>query len=163
MTRGPHIALSLRLAYLALHRRTDQAMERFGITADQFVLMTALVRGDEALTQNELARRISSDPSTVRAMLVLLEKQGLIVREDHPIDARSRSVKLTAKGLRLHRQLWTASEPIRKRILSLFEPKEASLFLEFLHRFQAALTDRNTSDSSRHPLHDSGAKKWLHA
>ena len=35
---------------------------------------------------------MSSDPSTVRAMLVLLEQRGLVERDTHPTDARERAV-----------------------------------------------------------------------
>ena len=39
-----------------------------------------------------------SDPSTVRAMLVLLEERGLVSRDTHPTDGRARTVALTAVG-----------------------------------------------------------------
>ena len=116
MTTGHNLALALRAAYLALHRRSEAAFESHGVTADQFVLLATLNRG-HALTQRELARRMSSDPSTVRAMLVLLERRGLVERNTHPTDARARSVTLTAKGERAFRELWAAGEPIRAGML----------------------------------------------
>ena len=39
------------------------------MTADQFVLLSALADAD-GVTQQELVRRVSSDPNTVRAMLL---------------------------------------------------------------------------------------------
>ena len=79
------IPLALRAAYLMLHRRSDAVFAPFGVTADQFVLMARLSeRG--AMTQKELAVCMPSDPSTVRAMLVLLEERGLVRREAHPTD-----------------------------------------------------------------------------
>src|SRR6186713_391024 len=112
MTSNSDIAIALRTAYLALHRRSEARFAPHGVTADQFVLLATLARG-QALTQRELARRMASDPSTVRAMLVLLEQRGLIQRESHPTDARARTVALTAAGRRTFRQLWKAGEPIR--------------------------------------------------
>ncbi len=91
------LPMAIRGVYLALHRRTDAKFADYGVTADQFVLLATLSRG-HALTQRELARRMPSDPSTVRAMLVLLEKQGLIQREVHPSDSRARTVAMTAAG-----------------------------------------------------------------
>src|SRR6187401_3668392 len=91
------LPLELRAAYLALHRCSDVQFGKLGVTADQFVLLATLARGD-ALTQRELARRMPSDPSTVRAMLVLLEQRGLVQRNVHPGDARARTVALTAAG-----------------------------------------------------------------
>ncbi|MFO0938865.1 MAG: MarR family transcriptional regulator [Gemmataceae bacterium] len=145
MTHSPLVALALRKAYLALHRRTDRAFEPFGITADQFVLLTSLVREGDAITQNELARRISSDPSTIRAMLVLLEKQGLVRRESHPIDARSRSVRLTAKGIKLQRRMWDVSEPIRQSIHSALEHDESETLVRCLLRVERALESQQLS------------------
>ena len=90
----------LRAAYLALHRRTDARFAEHQVTADQFVLLASLSHG-EALTQRELADRISSDASTVRAMLVLLEENGFVTRDSHPTDARAKTVALTAAGKRM--------------------------------------------------------------
>src|SRR5438270_3469824 len=117
MTTGSDIAIALRAAYLALHRRSEASFAPHGVTADQFVLLATLVRGGHALTQRELARRMSSDPSTVRAMLVLLERRRLVERDSHPTDARARTVTLTAKGLRAYQRLWTAGDPVRARLL----------------------------------------------
>src|SRR5271165_4296404 len=106
MTIGHDIALALRAAYLALHRRSEARFAPHGVTADQFVLLATLARGGHALTQRELARRMSSDPSTVRAMLVLLERRELVERDTHPSDGRARTVALTAKGKRAFQRLW---------------------------------------------------------
>src|SRR5690349_5117172 len=112
MAASHELPIALRAAYLALHRRTEARFAKLGVTADQFVLLATLARG-EALTQRELARRMPSDPSTVRAMLVLLERSGLVQRDSHPTDARARTVALTAAGNRKFQQLWNAGQSIR--------------------------------------------------
>src|SRR6187200_486794 len=124
MTAGHDIAMTLRAAYLALHRRSEARFAPHGITADQFVLLATLARGGEALTQRELARRMASDPSTVRAMLVLLAARGLVGRNAHPTDARARTVALTAKGARAYRRLWAAGEPVRAAVRGCLRPGE---------------------------------------
>jgi DNA-binding MarR family transcriptional regulator len=138
MTTGSDIALALRTAYLALHRRSEAAFARHGVTADQFVLLATLARG-HALTQRELAGRMSSDPSTVRAMLVLLERRGLVARQAHPTDARARTVALTAKGTRAFERLWAAGEPIRAQMLGALGPTEAEILVGLLARVAGAL------------------------
>ena len=139
MTTGHDIAVALRAAYLALHRRSEARFARHGVTADQFVLLATLARGGEALTQRELSRRMSSDPSTVRAMLVLLAARGLVERDTHPTDSRARTVALTAKGLRAYRRLWTAGEPTRARMLGALRPGEAETLVLLLGRVAEAL------------------------
>jgi DNA-binding MarR family transcriptional regulator len=138
MVLGGDIAIALRSAYLALHRRSDAAFAPLGATADQFVLLATLARGD-ALTQRELAKRMSSDPSTVRAMLVLLERRGLVEREPHPTDSRARTVTLTAEGRRLFRKLWTSGDPIRDQILAALKPREAELLARGLLKIAETL------------------------
>ncbi|MFO0803876.1 MAG: MarR family transcriptional regulator [Gemmataceae bacterium] len=138
MTLGSDIAIALRNAYLALHRQSDAAFAPFGATADQFVLLAALARGN-ALTQRELAKRMSSDPSTVHAMLVLLEQRGLVEREPHPTDSRARTVTITANGRRLYRQLWAAGDPIRDRITESFEPGGAESLVRGLQAIAGCL------------------------
>jgi DNA-binding MarR family transcriptional regulator len=139
MTAGHDIAMALRAAYLALHRRSDARFAPHGLTADQFVLLATLARGGHALTQRELARRMSSDPSTVRAMLVLLERRGLVERDTHPTDARARTVALTAKGQRAFQRLWTAGDPVRARLLGALGPGEAETLVELLARVAETL------------------------
>ncbi len=125
MAEKSELPRALRAAYLALHRRTDAAFAEYGMTADQFVLLATLHRGD-ALTQRELARRMPSDPSTVRAMLVLLEKQGLVKRKPHPTDSRALTVSLTARGKKIYDRLWEAGEEIRTQMFASIPAKEVS-------------------------------------
>jgi DNA-binding MarR family transcriptional regulator len=153
MATGSDIALALRAAYLALHRRSDAAFAPHGVTADQFVLLATLARGGNALTQRELARRMSSDSSTVRAMLVLLEQRGLVERDKHPTDARARTVALTPAGTRMFRQLWEAGEPIRAQMLGALRPGEAETLVRLLARVAEALNPEfeKVSESSSSP------------
>jgi DNA-binding MarR family transcriptional regulator len=130
---GHELAMALRAAYLAMHRRTDALMSRSGVTADQFVVLAALAEGD-ALTQRALVTRASSDPNTLRAMLVLMERRGFIERRPHPTDGRARSVSLTAEGRGVFRALWRQSEELRERLLSSLSPGEARMLVAQLHQ-----------------------------
>jgi DNA-binding MarR family transcriptional regulator len=134
------LPLELRTAYLTLHRCSDARFVKFGVTADQFVLLATLARSN-ALTQRELADRMPSDPSTVRAMLVLLEKRGLVVRENHPTDGRARTVALTALGLRKFRQVSRAGQAIRNQMVGALSQAETRSLVRLLRRVSASLTE----------------------
>jgi DNA-binding MarR family transcriptional regulator len=133
MSAGRELPRLLRAAYFGMHRVSDAHFARHGVTADQFVLLACLAEQD-AVTQKELARRASSDPSTIRAMLVLLEGRDLVARGRHPDDSRACVVTLTARGRRLFERLWKTSEPIRVRMLSGFSADEARLLVSCLRR-----------------------------
>ncbi len=137
------LPMALRAAYMAMHRRTENEFAKYGITADQFVLLATLSRG-EPMTQRELARQMPSDPSTVRAMLVLLEKQDLIQRETHPQDSRALVVTLTAAGKRKFRQLWKVGDKIRQRMYDAVPADELSGLIQNLK----AISDALLADSS---------------
>jgi DNA-binding MarR family transcriptional regulator len=138
MSTGHELALALRAAYLALHRRSDACFARHGVTADQFVVLAALAGGD-ARTQRDLARRTGSDPNTVRAMLVLLHRRRLVARGRHPADGRARTATLTAKGRLAYERLRTASEPIRQQLLASFRPGEVRVLIGLLDRVRQVM------------------------
>ena len=150
MKTGHELAMTLRAAYLALHRQTDACLAKGGVTADQFVLLATLAQAD-AVTQQELVRRVGSDPSTMRAMLLLLEGRGLVARERHPDDGRARCVTLTDKGRRLFKKLWTRSEPLRARLLDAFRPDELIALVELLGRIAEVMAPpaRNGNRSTK--------------
>lgn len=143
MESKDQLPLSLRAAYLALHRCSDMQFAKLGLTADQFVLLATLARG-HALTQRELAARMPSDPSTVRAMLVLLEKRGYVSRQTHPTDGRARTVALTDAGLRKYRQAWKAGQPIRDQMVSSLSDKEIKTLVKLLGHVSKSLADSTT-------------------
>jgi len=139
MTTGHEVGLALRAAYLALHRQTNNCFADDGVTADQFVLLASLAEAD-AVTQQELVRRVGSDPNTVRAMLLLLEGRGLVARERHPADGRARCVTLTAEGRQAYETLLAKSEPLRAQLLAAFRPDEVTALLGLLRRVAEAMT-----------------------
>jgi DNA-binding MarR family transcriptional regulator len=122
-----------------MHRRADAHFARHGVTADQFVLLGLLDERD-GITQQELVCRASSDPNTIRAMLLLLEGRGLVARSRHPTDGRARNVTLTSKGRRAYAELSAGYQPFRDRIMARFEPDEAKALVDFLARISEAMT-----------------------
>jgi DNA-binding MarR family transcriptional regulator len=111
-----------------------------GVTADQFVLLATLAR-PTPLTQRELASRMPSDPSTVRAMLVLLERRGLVSRNTHPTDGRARTVALTKAGRQKFQQVWEAGQSIRDQMVSSLSARDAGTLVTLLRRVAESLAD----------------------
>ncbi len=159
MNHSSELPRLLRAAYFGMHRVSDAHFSRYGVTADQFVLLACLAEQD-AIMQQELARRASSDPSTIRAMLVLLEGRGLVARTRHPEDNRARLVTLTAKGRRLFERFWKTSEPIRQQMLAGFSEEEARGLIDGLRRLIDNLAVAKARLSERpKPAGGSGAQR----
>lgn len=144
MNPQQQIPLALRAAYLTLRRQSDAAFAPYGVTADQFVLLATLSE-EEPLTQKELAIRMPSDPSTVRAMLVLLEERGLVRRDAHLTDGRARTAALTPAGRRKFRQLSEAGESIRVQMVSDISAEDAKALVRILRQLAESLAVDSTA------------------
>jgi DNA-binding MarR family transcriptional regulator len=145
--RSHNLAMGLRMAYWAMHRRTDESLSKRRVTANQFVLL-ALLMEEDGIMQQDLVLRASSDPSTIRAMLVLLENKGLIVRNQHTRDGRALSVTLTQKGRRAYKQMWADTQSVRRRLLTVLEPKEIILLGGLLARINESMLSPKMLKSS---------------
>ena len=136
-----NIALALRATYYAMHRNAYSTLAPFDVTTDQFVLLSLLTHpaDKDGITQQELVRRAASDPNTVRAMLVLLEKRGLVKRRSHRTDGRARSVALTPAGRKAYDQLWKETNVFRNRINAALSPADAEKLMDYLQFITEAM------------------------
>lgn len=73
---------------------------------------------EDGIIQQELVKRATSDPNTIRATLILLEKRGFITRTIHPNDGRARIVNITEKGKKIFEKMVAALQPVRDRLSS---------------------------------------------
>ena len=127
------LGMRLRGAYLGFHRRANQHLLQFGVTADQFVVLTALAEA-EGLTQRELVERVYSDANTIAGMLARLEKRKLIRRQPHAEDGRARCVFLTTLGRRTQQKLVEVARPMHAALEAQFTRQELDLLRELLGR-----------------------------
>ncbi|MBN1997657.1 MarR family transcriptional regulator [candidate division KSB1 bacterium] len=124
---------------MTMHRQTNAHLAPFGVTADQFVCLVSLSEND-GITQQELVALAASDPNTIRAMLVLLEKNGLVSRDQHPTDGRARSVSMTPEGRRLFEKMVKAVEPVQQRLISLFTDEQIVNLCDYLKGITQSMT-----------------------
>jgi DNA-binding MarR family transcriptional regulator len=139
ISQGHELALALRSAYLTMHRQVEIQFHQSGVTADQFVVLSVLAEAG-CLTQRRLADQITCDQNTLRAMLLLLEKKGLVLRQPHPTDGRARLVSLTSEGEVLQKALSEQLNPLRQSLGESLRPEETELLLELLRRVAATLS-----------------------
>ena len=138
MTTGSDIARGLRAAYMLMHRQTQTLLSDYDFTAVQYVLLRLLITED-GITQQELTRRASSDPNTIRGTLLLLERKGMIVRKSHKADRRAKNIRLTEKGRRTYSKLSAVLKPLQVALLSPFSAEEAEAFVAHLNRVAEAM------------------------
>jgi MarR family transcriptional regulator, organic hydroperoxide resistance regulator len=139
MHQGHELAMLLRKAYLTFHRRANARVIKFGVTADQFVVLTMLTQ-EEGITQITLVERTASDPNTVAAILRLLERRGLIRRETHAQDGRARCVFLTGEGRRIQRRVAREADRLLRAMWNAVDPAARQTMLRSLRQIHACFS-----------------------
>ncbi len=102
-----------------------------------------------ALLQKELAERAHVEQPTMAALLMRMERDGLIARKAHPSDKRASEVSLTRKAKARLPKAKEAMAQVADRVTSGFSEQERATFLALLRRAvtnldAAAAEDRNT-------------------
>ena len=83
-------------------REIRAALEEFGLTHSQFVLMASilwLTQQKQTITQVLLSSHTKIDPMTTSTVLRTLQKKGLLQRQEHATDTRAKTVALTEAGV----------------------------------------------------------------
>ena len=132
--------MRLRRAYLTVHRTARAHFASFGVTADQYVLLSLLAEED-GITQKELSGRMYSDGNTIAAMVRLLEAKDLIRRERCDADGRARRVHLTKAGRQLQRKLIASAKPLHDLMDEVVDERGGESFLECLDQLAEAMAN----------------------
>ena len=82
-----------------LRTRMDVELRAMGLSTAHYALLTAIGQGAEA-SSADLARRCFIKPSSIRELIVRLERDGMIERHSSEADGRVIKVNLTSTGKR---------------------------------------------------------------
>jgi DNA-binding MarR family transcriptional regulator len=134
---GPLPALAGRLGYLMKHAYlrlavlTGSALAPFGISGRECAVLIAI---DERvpLSQQEVARRMGVDRTTMVTLIDDLESKGLVQRRPDPDDRRKNVVLLTEAGRTTLRGAAAATEQAERRFLASLTGDESAAFTEAL-------------------------------
>jgi MarR family transcriptional regulator, organic hydroperoxide resistance regulator len=89
-------------------RRQKKALQPFGLTPVQFLLLAGLGEladaAGEPVTQAALARHCGTDPMMTSQVLRVLQGQDLVARRSHDGDGRAVALTVTAAGRALVRR-----------------------------------------------------------
>jgi DNA-binding MarR family transcriptional regulator len=91
------IGFALKQAQQALRTRLDSELREIGLTTPQYAVL-AFLEVEAGASNAALARRAFVTPQTMQAILVALERAGLIARTPHPEHGRVQMTGLTARG-----------------------------------------------------------------
>jgi len=96
----------------AWQRAVRDALEPWGLTHTQFVLLATLAAIGSGVKQHELAERAAMDPMTTSQVVRSLEDKDLVRRARHPHDRRALMLGVTPKGRRVANRVAPAMEAL---------------------------------------------------
>jgi DNA-binding MarR family transcriptional regulator len=129
----PLPALAGRLGYLLKHARerlaeiTAEVLAPFGVTGRQVAVLIAIEDG-VPLSQQEVARRLGVDRTTMVDLIDELEDSGLVERRQDPSDRRRNVVDLTRAGTVTLEKASRAALEAERRFLGSMPAAQATAF-----------------------------------
>ncbi|RQO31973.1 MarR family transcriptional regulator [Taibaiella sp. KBW10] len=82
-------------------RKQKKVLDPLDLTQTQFVLLAALgwlSKKNTSVTQTDIANQSNADRMMVSKVLRTLADKGFITRQEHEIDTRAKTIRLTAHG-----------------------------------------------------------------
>jgi MarR family transcriptional regulator, organic hydroperoxide resistance regulator len=107
-------------------REIKKALEQFGLTHSQFVLLASIhwmTLHKEEVTQIVLSNHTKIDPMTTSTVLRTLQKKGWIKRQEHLTDTRAKTVALTVEGIEITKKAVVIVETFDTAFFSLLGDK----------------------------------------
>lgn len=101
---------------------------------------------EDGLTQAELVLRLDIEQATLARTLARMERDGLIVREPDPDDARVRRIRLTSRARALAVPATKAATEVNDAVLATFSEQERQAFLALMSKAIAALRSPHRRD-----------------
>ena len=127
----------------AMEQRFAEHLSKYGITLAQFEILTQLFRKD-SLTQAELADRCSKDAPQVTGVIDRLERDGFVIRSQHPTDRRSHNIVLTDKAKRLRDTVPVIRKAMNDQAMIGMTAEEFELLKNMLDRAEGNFTAHDT-------------------
>lgn len=108
-------------------REIKKALEQYGITHSQFVLMASihwLTLHQQEVTQIVLSAHTKIDPMTTSTVLRTLQQKKFIQRQEHATDTRAKLVQLTEEGKIIIKKAVVTVETFDKEFFSISNTSE---------------------------------------
>lgn len=117
-------------------REIKKALQPFGLTHSQFVLMASihwLTLQKQDVTQILLSSHTKIDPMTTSTVLRTLQTKELLQRREHLTDTRAKTVGLTENGRKIIKQAVMAVEKFDKFFFATLGKKTHIFYEQLLY------------------------------
>jgi len=120
-------------AHRALERLATHSIESLDVCLSDFGVMELLLhKGPQPV--NEIGRRIALTSGAITTAVDRLESRGLVTREAHESDRRTRIVRLTARGKEQAGSVFAGHKAVMDSAASGLSKTERAMLIELLRK-----------------------------
>jgi DNA-binding MarR family transcriptional regulator len=134
------LAYLLKRVHLDLAALHEELLAPFGISAGELAILLR-IDAREPESQQQVARRLGVDRTTMVGLIDALEGKSLVARRPDAADRRRNVIELTATGRRTLRRATKASDQAEQRLLADFDEAEAAQLRSLLSRIATTRRD----------------------
>ena len=133
-----------------IRRKVDESISSQDLTAKQAMIL--LVIYDLSKVKDVYAKDIEDAfdmrRATVTGILQLMEKNGIIVREENNVDGRLKSIRLTQKAINLRLKMKKNIQKVESNLLSDLSKEEIETFLKIMEKMSHNLCTKKEEESN---------------
>lgn len=133
-----------------IRRKVDESISSQDLTAKQAMIL--LVIYDLSKVKDVYAKDIEDAfdmrRATVTGILQLMEKNGIIVREENNIDGRLKKIRLTQKAINLRLKMKKNIQKVESNLLSDLSKEEIETFLKIMEKMSHNLCTKKEEESN---------------
>lgn len=133
-----------------IRRKVDESISSQDLTAKQAMIL--LVIYDLSKVKDVYAKDIEDAfdmrRATVTGILQLMEKNGIIVREENNVDGRLKRIRLTQKAINLRLKMKKNIQKVESNLLSDLSKEEIETFLKIMEKMSHNLCSKKEEESN---------------
>ncbi|MBW8351579.1 MarR family winged helix-turn-helix transcriptional regulator [Bacillus sp. IITD106] len=128
--QGP-IGRMVKVAHITLRREIEVQLKGTGLTHTQWSAL-GILHYFPGITPSELELILMIERPSVTSLMNGLEKKKLIIRKNHPDDARYKQIFLTEEGEKIATETQQLSYVVEKQVKEGFSAEEFETFKKLL-------------------------------
>lgn len=118
--------------------KKERAYTKFKLNNQQYVLLTMIIRLPNS-SPTELAEKMEITKSAVSQQLAKLEREGYIIRKQHPEDKRAFSIVLGEKGMLYQKEMEAFNQQVSDKYHANLSTEEMTNMLSTLQKLREIL------------------------
>ena len=150
MEKKVEVGRKVEMLSRQIRRKVDESISSQDLTAKQAMIL--LVIYDLSKVKDVYAKDIEDAfdmrRATVTGILQLMEKNGIIVREENNIDGRLKSIRLTQKAINLRLKMKKNIQKVESNLLSDLSKEEIETFLKIMEKMSHNLCTKKEEESN---------------